>query len=331
MPSLLANEVASRRRARGLSQTDLAKIAGISRQAVSAIEAGRAQPGVQIALAFARALDSSVEDLFGPPTGTRKGAESANPSRRVSAIVGDRVVARPLDPLDPLATADRLEGTVFISGCDPALALLASHVNSAAGYGAWFSASNREALADFRECRVHVAALHGSPEELQRLMHRVGDTIDSYELATIEEGWIIGRGNPKKLRGARDLARDGVQLVNRAIGSAARGLLDAELRRANLATQNVAGYGHAVAGHADVARAVAFGYADIGLGVASVADAFRLSFIPLRSERCVLVARRSDRHHAGVATLVSALRSTAFRRDLIAFGPYDTTRLGETL
>ena len=80
-----------------------------------------------------------------------------------------------------------------------------------------------------------------------------------------------------------------------------------------------------------MARAVAFGYADIGLGVASVADAFRLSFIPLRSERCVLIARRSDRRHAGVTALVSALRSTAFRRDLIAFGPYDTTRLGETL
>jgi len=208
---------------------------------------------------------------------------------------------------------------------------LAAHVNAAAGYGVWFAASNREALADLRARRAHVAALHGSPEELQRFAQRTGEPTDAYELATIEEGWILGRGNPKKLRGARDLGRAGVRIANRAIGSAARALLDAELRRAGVTSQNVAGYTHTVAGHADVARAVAFGYADVGLGVAGVADAFRLAFIPLRSERCVLMVRRSDRRHAGVAAFVSALRSTAFRRDLSAFGPYDTNRLGEIL
>jgi molybdate-binding protein/DNA-binding XRE family transcriptional regulator len=312
----------------------LAKAAGVSRQAISAIESGRAQPGVGLALSVARALDASVEDLFGLASGASIEPDPATLAgrRAATATVAGRRVNRQLDPLDPLATPERTESVAFVAGCEPALALLAAHVKNVDSDAVWFATSNRDALADLRERRVHAALVHGSNEEVQRLVRRAGDdAFDVYEFAMIEEGWIIGRGNPKKFRGARDLARGSMRLANRAVGAGARTLLDTELRRAGVASQTIAGYGHAVAGHADVARAVAFGYADVGLGVAGVADAFRLSFIPLRNERCVLVIRRSDCGHTGVAAMVSALRSTAFRRDLAAFGPYDITRLGETL
>jgi len=330
---MVANGVASRRRQRGLSQSGLAKAAGVSRQAIGAIESGRAQPGVGLAISVARALEASVEEIFGPafPAGEADSAGIAG-RRAAAATIAGRRVQRQLDPLDPLATPERIDSVVFIAGCEPALGLLAAHVKSAASDAVWFAASNRDALADLRERRVHAALVHGSNEEVQRLVQRAGDdAVDVYEFAMVEEGWILGRGNPKKIRGARDLGRGGVRLANRAVGSGARTLLDAELRRAGVASQSIPGYGHAVAGHADVARAVAFGYADVGLGVAGVADAFRLSFIPLRNERCVLVIRRTERRHAGVTSMVSALRSSAFRRDLAAFGPYDVARLGENL
>jgi len=355
MARVFANSVLERRRARGLSQADLARGGGISRQAVAAIESGRVQPGVMIALALARTLGSSVEDLFGALSETRLDAELTRPtsegSRASVAIVGGRVIARPLDSheaalsepagalvasvaqgraaIEPLAQPERLETTVFVAGCEPALGLLAAHVNAGAEAAVWFAASNRDALADLRAQRVHAAALHGSAEELQRLVQRAGEAVDLYELATIEEGWILAHNNPKKLRGARDLGRTGIRLANRRAGSAARALLDAELRRAGVASRTVSGYSQALDGHADVARAVAFGYADIGIGVACVAEAFHLNFIPLRSERCVLAINRGERRHRGVISLVNALRSTAFRRDLSSFGPYDTTHLGE--
>ena len=44
------------RRARGLSQDELARRAGLSRQALGAIESGVYQPGVGAALALAREL-----------------------------------------------------------------------------------------------------------------------------------------------------------------------------------------------------------------------------------------------------------------------------------
>ena len=55
------------RLARGLSQGDLARAAGVTRQAISGIESGRWSPSLDVALALARALDSSVEQLFGEP------------------------------------------------------------------------------------------------------------------------------------------------------------------------------------------------------------------------------------------------------------------------
>src|SRR5580704_5073011 len=59
------NAVARARMARDLTQTELARRAGISRQALGAIESGAYHPGVAIAIRLARELGSSVESLFG--------------------------------------------------------------------------------------------------------------------------------------------------------------------------------------------------------------------------------------------------------------------------
>jgi putative molybdopterin biosynthesis protein len=53
------------RQARGFSQEQLAGMAGVSRQAVSAVESGQSDPSLRVALALARALGMTVEELFG--------------------------------------------------------------------------------------------------------------------------------------------------------------------------------------------------------------------------------------------------------------------------
>src|SRR5258708_12328422 len=50
---------------RDLTQTELARRAGISRQALGAIESGAYHPGVAIAIHIARELGTTVEALFG--------------------------------------------------------------------------------------------------------------------------------------------------------------------------------------------------------------------------------------------------------------------------
>lgn len=53
------------RQARGLSQQQLAGMAGVSRQAVSAVESGQSDPSLRVALTLAQALGMTVEELFG--------------------------------------------------------------------------------------------------------------------------------------------------------------------------------------------------------------------------------------------------------------------------
>jgi molybdate-binding protein/DNA-binding XRE family transcriptional regulator len=105
---------------RGLSQEGLAALAGISRQALGALEAGRSVPSTAVSLRLARALRSTVEELFslaegsllawlapapvrggegaregGGPRGG-EGRRSGPGSRVVLAEIGDRLVAHEL-------------------------------------------------------------------------------------------------------------------------------------------------------------------------------------------------------------------------------------------
>lgn len=120
------------RQARGFSQQQLASMAGVSRQAVSAVESGHSDPSLRVALALAQALGLSVEELFGPgEPATPVTAVSVAPLRgrtdRVAlAPVGDRFVALPLRgdtgsglgflPAGGLANPANLAGTAAVTG-----------------------------------------------------------------------------------------------------------------------------------------------------------------------------------------------------------------------
>lgn len=110
------------RLARGLSQGDLAGTAGVTRQAISGIESGRWSPSLDVALSLARALDSTVEELFGaaaeaPPVHGRLAVRGGQMSPHAQArlllaeVAGD-TVAYPL-------SGDR----ALTPGFQPALAM----------------------------------------------------------------------------------------------------------------------------------------------------------------------------------------------------------------
>ena len=108
------------RQARGYSQQQLAGMAGVSRQAVSAVESGQSDPSLRVALALAQALGMTVEELFGAESaiaavqarligeaedsgaGSQDSDGDARPGARAAgarvtlAPVGDSFVALPL-------------------------------------------------------------------------------------------------------------------------------------------------------------------------------------------------------------------------------------------
>lgn len=60
------NDVRARRRSQGFTQAQLASQVGVSRQTIISIEAGRYDPGLQLAFHLASALEIDITSLFFP-------------------------------------------------------------------------------------------------------------------------------------------------------------------------------------------------------------------------------------------------------------------------
>jgi len=161
-PPEYENRLREKRQALGLSQKQVADLAGITRQAVSAVEANQYSPATSVALHLARALRCRVDDLFSIKSGGEvvegelMGSlpDGARPLRAQLTQIGDRLLVRPLDGVGELmslrATADGLiiaaspknkrvkvkllkdretvRRKIVVAGCDPAMFLAAEHL-----------------------------------------------------------------------------------------------------------------------------------------------------------------------------------------------------------
>ena len=343
------------RRARqrnGLKQAELAVRAGISRQTLSALEAGRAQPSTAIALNLARALGCRVEELFwlreeGDVIRTGLASPAGGSRRVLAGRVAGRWVAHPLrldDPLSVITPADALlargrlrllrpresvEANVLISGCDPGLAVLAGRVADrwAGQRVCWIGASSAAALAILARGEAHVAGAHLFDEETGE--YNVPMVVVTF--AHLEEGFAVAPGNPRCIRKPEDIARPGVRFVNREPGAGARRLLDRLLRKAKVPASAVKGYDRLLGGHLQVSQAVAMGAADVGVVARSAAVAHGLHFVPLSEERFDLVFPKEWSGDPRAARMVETLEGRAFRRELASLGGYDTRQSGHLI
>ncbi|WP_302327507.1 helix-turn-helix transcriptional regulator [Enterocloster lavalensis] len=62
----MKNSIRDKRKQQGLSQEELAKKCGVSRQTVNAIENDKYDPTLALAFHLARELDTTVDTLFSP-------------------------------------------------------------------------------------------------------------------------------------------------------------------------------------------------------------------------------------------------------------------------
>lgn len=353
------NRLRAVRESRGWTQGELARACGLSRQALSAIEAGRYVPNTAVALRLARTLGCGVEDLFVPVSEQRVEAEWAGlqPSSRRVCVgrVRDRWVAWPLVgvwaarladgvlagettrgrvPIHLHSSPESLDKTLLVAGCDPALGIAASLLERSAGLAVrWIPASSAEALRALGRGWVHVAGTHlHSPDDpdgshtIRGALPRA--SVQVITLARWSEGLILLPGNPRRIRAPADLLRRGVRIVNRDPGAGSRAVFERWVREAGIEPDRISGYDRELPSHFAVAEAVASGLADCGPGVLPVAQAYGLGFLTLAEQRYDLVIPKDLFGLPTVQRFLEVLTSRTFRRELEAVGGYDPAPAG---
>lgn len=66
-PTLVTNSIRAHRESAGLTQAELARTVGVTRQTLIAIEQGRYSPTLELAFQLARAFGVGLDDLFDYP------------------------------------------------------------------------------------------------------------------------------------------------------------------------------------------------------------------------------------------------------------------------
>lgn len=377
----IENRLRDVRVTRGLSQEQLAKSAGITRQAVSSIEANQYLPTTAVALRLTAVLQCRVEDLFnlvstgevidGEWLGSSKSESGQSGSVRVKvAHVGMRTVVRPVSdlgeilasvvPADGLVSPDAsllsrsqgkakrvpirllrdrrvIEHEIAVAGCDPSIVLAGEHLRrqkDIASVVGWTMGSSA-ALESLLRNEVHMAGLHivdaasGESNLPYLRKHARGEDLAVVTFSSWEEGFMVARGNPKRIRTAADLVKHSVSIVNREAGAGTRLLLDRLLKGEGITSDHVRGYKRATFSHMEAARLVADGHTDVAVGVRSAARAFGLDFVPLQEARYDLVVTRSTMtSHPCITHLFDTIISRAFRTEIEALGGYDTSETG---
>jgi molybdate transport repressor ModE-like protein len=150
-------------------------------------------------------------------------------------------------------------------------------------------------------------------------------------LAVRHQGLFVAPGNPLKIAGLSDLARPDVRFVNRQVGSGTRMLLELMLEAQGMSPNDVAGFSSAEFTHSAVAAYIASGMADVGIGVRTAAQRFRLDFIPLLRERYFFAMRRDAVDDPLIRQFISVLQLPEYHDRVNELTGYDAADTGKIL
>lgn len=317
----------------GLSQTELASRAGVSRQLVGAVEAGRHLPRVDAALALASVLGVEVAALFETsalPVDITTGSRPDEGAVRVGRV-GDRLVSAPArvgadgwDVADGLIEAggfktfDPLAPGLVVAGCEPSLELL-EHLLREKGRGAVAVAlSSAGAIDALAAGRLHAAVVHGPDGDVT---WAAGGEVVCFRLARWRVG-LVSRPDAKRNWWRRALSGH-APVVQREAGAGAQRAFESALPRPGSAPK-----GPRVGSHLEAVRyAVATGLAAVSIEPAALACG--AVFHPLETHEAQLWVPRLWLGERTVSDALDLLSSRRFRRRLESIGGYDLSRCGE--
>ncbi|HEC74027.1 MAG TPA: LysR family transcriptional regulator [Methylophaga aminisulfidivorans] len=192
-----------------------------------------------------------------------------------------------------------------------------------------------ESLKALKAGDCHIAGFHLPIGDLRK--HLMGGYLkilneDQHQLIYVvrrNQGLMMPTGNPKGIKGLHSLLEDDIQFINRQTGSGTRTLLDELLLESAISSDEIKGFQHEEFTHMAVAAMVASGAADVGFGIAPIADKFNLEFLPLVWEHYCLAVPRILVEDPRVKAIIQLLKSNTFHQQVEDFKGYDTDRSGE--
>jgi molybdate-binding protein/transcriptional regulator with XRE-family HTH domain len=342
----LQNNVKALRLARRWSQAELARRAGISRAAVSAIEIARLVPSVAAALALASAFGCRVDALFSLNGGSRHEPAwawpaPADPCRYWHAEIAGRTLLFPVEAsglgvvghdgiyrhgsIEPHSQS-LPEQTLVMASCDPAAALLAAELAGETPYRLLvLPRSSSDALRLLGQKFVHLAGVHLAKAGHKKgnaaaVRQQLGAGYTLLHVARWQEGLAVAPGLGIKSVGAA--LRKKLRWVGREAGSGARQCLDELLETRDKPRREARD-------HRGVAEAIRCGWADVGVCVRLVSEDAGLEFLSVRDETYDLCYPTASAEDPRIQALIAAVRSESYRRLLGELPGYDTRHAGE--
>lgn len=323
----------------GLTQSELAARAGVSRQLVAAVEAGHNTPAVDAALGLARALATTVEELFAdtpPEIAPALGGHLRDGASLRIGRVGDQLVAAELadggtaaagwakpDGILQNGKLQRYAGAaaagLVVAGCDPALGIAEALLNGLGPRSLLaISAPTGTALHALKHGTVHAAVVHGIPGELPKQPVPV----IRWHLARWQVGLATAPAIPNNSVEAI-LAGD-APIAQRDPAAASQQAL---ARASDKAGMTDPPPGPRATGHIDAAR-IAATINGAAVTIEAAARAFDLRFLALEDHTVEIWLAQRWLDHPGAQALADLLTSPAFTDRLTHFAGYDLTGCG---
>ena len=257
------------------------------------------------------------------------------PNRMEGMTDKKQVTAKSLRPLASI------ENTILIVGShDNTLDLLSDQIKAKDNTGLTLSSSHVGSMGGLMAIKkgvCHMAGSHlldtedGSYNISYIKKFLPGINVKLVNLVMRDQGLIVPSGNPKKIKGIADLARDDISIINRQAGSGTRILLDYRLKELGINPQNIHGYKNEEYTHMSVGVAVLGGTADAGLGIYAAARALKLDFIPVVTEEYDLVIPEEYFESEKIRTLLEIINTKKFQKRVTALGGYSTEKTGEII
>jgi putative molybdopterin biosynthesis protein len=227
----------------------------------------------------------------------------------------------------------------FSGSHDPAIAWLATHFNEvASGYTLQLQfTGSLGGLIALAEGQAEMAGCHLWDQETDTynvpFVRRVlpGRRVALVRLAHRRLGLILPPGNPAGVQNLSNLRQSPLRFANRQAGSGTRVWLDAALHRLGIPTEEIKGYHDEKMTHTEVARAVAEGQAEVGIGLEAAAWAYNLDFVLLTREQYDLVIPEEHFASPAVQQFVEWLRGKAAQDLFASLGGYEGEEAGTVL